>query len=43
MKLEELLKEAEQTIKQLPPDKQQEAVGIIKGLLLSELADKKSA
>jgi len=39
--LEELLKEAVDTIQKLPPEKQREAVGVIKGMLLSETAEPK--
>lgn len=39
MKLDELLKEAVDIFKKLPPEKRQEAVGVIKGILISETAN----
>ncbi len=39
MKLDELLKEAVDIFKKLPPEKQLEAVGVVKGILISEMAN----
>lgn len=39
MKLDELLKEAVDIFKKLPPEKQLEAVGVVKGILISEIAN----
>lgn len=38
MKVDELLKEAVDIFKKLPPEKQLEAVGVVKGILISEIA-----
>lgn len=37
--MDELLKEAVDIIKKLPPEKQLEAVGVVKGILISEIAN----
>jgi len=39
MKVDELLKEAVDIFKKLPPEKQLEAVGVVKGILISEIAN----
>ena len=39
MKVDEMLKEAVDIIKKLPPEKQLEAVGVVKGILISEIAN----